>query len=108
MPRSLLARKPVATIAFSMSGANITTAAYTQLIAAMAAPASAVEVFSPSGSSIKLAVGGAGAEVDIPYTIPPGGSAVFLPLEIKAGVRLSAKALDANATTGLLILNFFG
>lgn len=108
MRGALAIRKPTATLAIDTSGTNITTSAYVQLTASLSAPCSMIEVFNQSGSLIKLAIGASGHEVDIPYTIPSGGSNQLLTIEIAKGVRLSAKAVDANQTTGYLVINCFG
>lgn len=108
MKGALALRKPVATVALDMSSTNITTAAWATVIAALAAACSAIEIFNQSASAMQIATGAGGSEVALPYTVLPGGSAVLLPIEIAKGLRLSAKAYDATASTGRLVINFFG
>ncbi len=108
MKGAIALRKPVATVALDMSGTNVTTAAWATVIAALGAACSSLEIFNPSGSPMQIAIGAAGVEVAIPYTVLPGGSAAVLPVEIAKGVRISAKAYDTNVTAGRLIINFFG
>lgn len=86
---------------------TIASATYTQLSASLPESCSAVYVANTTQKHIKLAVGDASSEVDIGLVIPAGEQGVYFPLEIRHGVRLSAKALDADATTGWLIINFF-
>jgi hypothetical protein len=80
------------------------------LLAATTEPCSAIEIFSGSGSIIKVSLGAAGLEYasEIPYYITPGGSSILLPIEIKKGTRISAKAVDTTANVGTLVINFFG
>lgn len=106
--RNLLAFKPVFTVTVALSGSNINTGAWTQLLAKSLWGTSAMEVFNPSASTIQIGVGASGHEVALAYTILPGGSAILLPMEIPAGSRISAQAVDADATTGQFTLNFFG
>jgi hypothetical protein len=104
----LLANRPVESTTIQLTGTPITTAAWATLIASLKYGASALELFNPSGSTIQLAQGAAGFEVPLPYTVLPGGMAI-LPLEFKAGSRISAKAVDQDATgPGQFTLNFFG
>lgn len=87
------------------SGVNITTAAYTQLIASTTSATTYIDIFDSSGQAMILATGAGGAEVIQAY-IPPGGDAFYL--AIPSGTRVAYKALTANATTGYLLLNLRG
>ena len=87
----------------SYSSTNITTAAYTQLVASTSAQANFVDIFDSSGQSMILAVGPSGQEVIQAY-IAPGGEQI--PLAIPAGSRVAYKALTANATSGYVTINF--
>jgi hypothetical protein len=86
------------------STTNITTSAYTQLIASTTSATNYVDIFDSSGQGMILAVGAAGSEVIQAY-ISPGGDEFAL--QIPAGSRVAYKALTANATTGYLLLNLF-
>jgi hypothetical protein len=88
---------------------NVNTTAWVEIIASLDTPASYVEVFNSSGAILKLSTGAAAAEDDseIAYYILPNGSAIMLPMEFGNGQRISARAIDANATVGSLVLNFF-
>ena len=87
------------------SSTNITTSAYTQLIASTTSATTFVDIFDSSGQAMILAVGASGSEVIQAY-IPPGGDAFSL--SIPAGSRVAYKALTANATSGYLLLNMRG
>jgi hypothetical protein len=87
------------------SSANVTTAAYTQVLASTAAAIKRLQIFDSSGQTMKLATGAGGAEVDILY-IPPGG--IDIDYEIPAGTRLALKAISANATSGEIDINLLG
>lgn len=85
---------------------TITTAAYVQLSSALPNACSGLEVQNTSAKSIQLAIGGAGSEV-VFYAVAPGVNTVLFPHELRKGVRLAAKAVTADASTGALIINFF-
>jgi len=108
MGRSLLSHKAVATLSLNMASTAVNTNAYTQLIGSLLTGATAIEVLNTGGKILKLAQGAPGSEVDLPYLVPPGGTDGPVPLELKNGQRLSAKALDANSTTGWIVINIFG
>lgn len=86
---------------------NVTTAAYTELIASTAGAVSQLFIFDSSGETMILAVGGIGSEVDTLY-IFPGGFSGPVDIAISAGSRISVKALSANATAGEITLNLLG
>jgi hypothetical protein len=90
------------------SGTTIAAADWVQLSSALPTPAAAVEIFNTSARAIKLAVGAEDAEVEIPYVVPPSAIGTIIPVSLKKGVRLSAKALGTDATTGFLVINFLG
>ena len=104
-----LGRKPVKTVRVDAAATNITTAAYLEIIAANDVSFSYLEVYNGTTKILKLAVGLAAAEVDVAHTIFPGIGSQVIPYDevLKVGKRLTARAIDANATTGYLILNFY-
>lgn len=106
----VMVTKPIYKFRHSYVSTNVTTAAWVEIITAMPVPASAVEIFDGSGRIIKLALGAAGDEDsnELDYYIIPGGSSILLPVEFARTKRVAAKAVDANATTGSLVFNFFG
>ena len=106
----MLAETAVAKLRHSFVATNITTAAWVEVIAALAQPCSAVEIYNSSGSIIKLALAAAAAEDanEVPYYVLPNGSSILLPMSWSKGARLAARAVDASATSGDLIFNFFG
>lgn len=115
--RGLLVRKPVhkhrhsyATAGAYESAGNVSTSAWTEITASLDQPASAVEIFDSSGRILKISIGTAGNEStnEVPYYIIPGGSGILLPIEFGRTARISVKAVDAAATTGSLVFNFFG
>jgi len=83
----------------------VTTAAYTQLTASTAAAINEISIFDASGETLVLAFGAAGAEVDKIYIFPGGNGRE--PLSIPAGTRVSVKAVSANTTSGLLLINYY-
>ena len=102
-------RRPVGTpVANDNSSATIPTATYKELSAALPVAASAVEVFNTSSKAIQLSLGAGGAEVAVPYIVPPSAIGQIIPMTLKKGQRLTAKALGADATTGFFVVNFLG
>lgn len=87
------------------SGANITTSAYLQLVASTTSACKAVEVYNQTSSSIYFATGAAASEVN-QFIIPPGGNGL-VSITIAASTRISVKAVDATASTGSLIVNYW-
>lgn len=85
---------------------NVTTAAYTQLIAATSAAIRKMQIFDSSGQTLVIATGAAASEVNKLYVIPGGNGQIEV--QIPAGTRISVKAISANATTGELTINFIG
>ncbi len=73
-------------------------------------PACGVEIFDSSGCALKISLGPVGQEdsFEVPYTITPNGSAIFLPIEVARGKRISVQPIDDDADVGLIIINFFG
>lgn len=82
---------------------NVTTLAYTQLVASTTASTNKLQIFDSSGQTLVLAVGAAGAEVD-KFFIFPGG--VEIEFAIPIASRISIKAVSANATSGECSINF--
>jgi hypothetical protein len=86
------------------SSTNITTAAYTQLVASTTSASNAIDIFDSSGQAMILATGGSGSETIVAY-IPPGGGSYRV--AIPAATRVAYKALTANATSGYLLIDFW-
>ena len=109
MSSYILARKPVEKISINTGVTNITTGAWVQLSAATTKPLSFMEVYNATTKILVLATGVPGSEVELPIYIYPGIGSQIIPIDqiIPKGSRISAKAVDANATTGYLLLNLF-
>lgn len=80
------------------ASANVTTSAYTTLIASTAINVSSLEVCDTSTKLLKIATGAAGSETDRMTVFISG--CVTMPLFIPKGTRISIEAVDANATSG--------
>ena len=85
------------------SGADSSSSA-----AGLPSAATALEIFDSSGSTMELAVGAAGQQKSLGFLIPPGGDTIMVPCTLAKGALLWARAKDANATTGELIVNLYG
>ena len=85
---------------------NVTTGAYVELIASTSDKVQYMELFDSSGQTLKIAIGGAGSEVD-KFIIFPGGNNKII-VDIPAGSRVAIRALSATANAGESSINFFG
>jgi hypothetical protein len=97
-------RTSVALVRNDYSVTNVTTAAYTQLIASTTNTINYLYIFDSSGQTLYIATGGAGSEVNQAYIVPGGNG--ILNLSIASGTRVSVKAVSANATAGELNITF--
>jgi hypothetical protein len=97
-------RTSVALVRNDYSVTNVTTAAYTQLIASTTNTINYLYIFDSSGQTLFIATGGAGSEVNQAYIVPGGNG--ILNLTIASGTRVSIKAVSANATAGELNITF--
>lgn len=111
--RGLLAYKPVVTVRNNNATNPVSDAAWVQIVAALGKPANAVEIYNPSGATIRISTGAAGLEdaSELPYSILPGGSSILMPMDgIKKGSRISLRVVDVGVTinTNIFVLNFLG
>ncbi len=90
---------------FSYAGTNVTTSAYSTLVASTPYDVTKIELCDTSTKVLKIATGAASSEHDA-FTVWVSGC-VVLPAIIPAGTRLSIKAVDASATAGYNTLSFF-
>lgn len=89
------------------SSTNITTAAYTELLATVGSnTVRKVMIFLTSGTPMYLATGAAASETDR-FIIYPGMDAV-IEVTIPNGTRLSLKSIGSNITSGSMIVNLMG
>lgn len=86
------------------SSGNVTTSAYSTLVASTPVSVSKIQVLDTSGKILKLATGTSGNEKD--FCVVPVSGIVTLPFFLPAGNRLSIIAVDANATTGYNVVSF--
>lgn len=98
------ARTSVALARNVYSTTNVTTAAYTQLIASTSNTINQLYIFDSSGQTLVIATGAAASEVDQAYIVPGGNG--ILNLTIASGTRVSVKAVSATATSGELNITF--
>lgn len=96
---------PIKRILNNCASTAITTAAWVELMASMPDDTDQMEIFNSSGSVLKFAIGPSGSEYEIPYYVIPGGPSGRIGFLMNKGQRLTVRAVDANATTGLLIIN---
>lgn len=84
---------------------NVTTGAYVQIDASTDSSCSAIHAFSSGNNPVKLAIGAASSEQDIPYLIGDGYTPIAVKAGIKRSVRLSVIAVGGTANSGYLIIN---
>lgn len=99
---------PKGNVRYDTGSGSITTAAYTEISSSLPAAAAAIEIFNSTGRVLILATGAAASETDTDYRIPPGGTTGLIPLNLAKGVRVALKAVDADATSGMVLMNLFG
>lgn len=100
--------KPKAVYNASGAAAAIATTGYTEIATSTSAPASAMQICNTTGSLIKIAIGAAASEEDIPFYVPTGEVSPIIPIEIAKASRISARAVDANSSGGQLVVNLLG
>jgi hypothetical protein len=104
----LLSYHLVDTKILSLATTPIDNTAWVTVYAASKQPCSSAEVYNGSNALLQIAIGAAGFEVAIPYTVLPGRS-VVIPFEVSKGKRISAKAATATiANVDYLALNLLG
>jgi hypothetical protein len=87
------------------STTNVTTAAYTQVVASLASAVTIIDIFDSSGQVLAIATGAAGAESQKAYIYPGGNGQI--PLSIAAGTRVSIRAISSNAVSGEINMTFY-
>ena len=85
------------------SSGNVTTAAWTQLIATTAADINLLCITDQSGQVMELGVGAAASESRI-FLVAPGFSGC-IPIRIASGSRVAVKAVSATASSGYLTIS---
>lgn len=87
------------------STTNVTTAAYTQVVASLASAVTIIDIFDSSGQVLAIATGAAGSESQKAYIYPGGNGQI--PLSIAAGTRVSIRAISSNAVSGEINMTFY-
>lgn len=104
---SLIQGLPVKRKLINATTDPLTVATYYDIFtAASSKNARVLEIFNSTGSILSLAIGAAGAETDMLFYVVPGGNGIIQCL-INQGMRISVTAVDANATTGFIIVNAY-
>ena len=85
------------------AGINVTTSAWSQVIASTSANINLLCITDQSGQVMELGTGAAASETRV-FLIAPGFSGC-IPLRIASGTRISIKAVTATANSGYLILS---
>jgi hypothetical protein len=101
----LLAGKPVGKLRHSYVSTNVTTGAWVS-VGTIPLGASAVEIYDSSGSVLKCSTDNGTTE--LPFYILPGAPGFLIPVRLGKSQTLYLRAVDANATVGQLVINFYG
>jgi hypothetical protein len=102
---TLVWARPVTYFSVNAGSTAITTGAWLQVSAATTSSCSRLRVVNATNQLVYLGVGGAGAESEIKYLISQGAMVHDIDQPLSKGVRLAARALGANATSGYLVIN---
>lgn len=97
---------PGASVARDLGSTSIPTAGWTEIVASIASSSSHFVINDTGGQVMELALGGVGSEQKI-INVPPGGFGTAIALTIPAGSRISVRAVDADATAGYFLADFF-
>lgn len=101
------ALKPV--LALNLAGSTpIATAAWTELTASLAKSAAAFQIINTTDRILRIAVGAAAQEKEIPFYVNAGEVSPVILNDFARGSRISARALGSDTTTGDLVVNFLG
>lgn len=98
--------RPFQVVRMSYASTNVTTSAWTQLVANMSGLARTISVFDSSGQTMVLGTGAVGSEVAQTWYIFPGGLQL-IPITIPANSRLVVKAISSTASSGEIDINFY-
>ena len=87
---------------------NVTTGAWTQIIATVGAlPIKEIQIFESGGYTMQLGTGAAGAEV-VRMLINPGGNG-RIPIAILAGIRVAIRSVvQPTINNGEIVVNYLG
>jgi len=105
VPVKSMGRVAVGQIYHDYASSNVTTAAYTEILASVPTTSTRIEVFDSSGQTMILAFGLAGFESDQMFIFPGGNGAVDI--TIYTTTRLSIKAKTETASEGYLAINLY-
>lgn len=94
----------------SIAGSTVPNGTYVEVLSAANNTKGSAGLFvhNTSGATVVLAIGGAGSEVDIPFSFASGVLPHFIAVDIPKGVRISAKGIGSAGSTGSLVVNRVG
>lgn len=95
-----------ASVARDLGSTSIPTAGWTEIVASLASTSTHFVINDTGGQVMELALGGVGSEEKI-INVPPGGFGTAIALTIPSGSRISVRAVDADATAGYFLADFF-
>jgi hypothetical protein len=103
----MIIKVPVKSIVINASTLNLLHTDWTEVLAALNYTASHFEVYNGSTTPIEIAVGAAGKEEALPYTIMGGGTNGIVAQNIGASSRITLKPVDSDITDGFIVINLF-
>jgi hypothetical protein len=84
---------------------NVPTTGYVTLDASLSSSYGHIQIVDTSTQLMKLAIGPAGSEIDL-CVFQGNGYPVLINVYLIAGIRLSVRAVSAEATTGYLAVSY--
>lgn len=93
-------------IRIDAASTNITTAAWLEVVATLDDDIAFIQITNNAADDFKLGVGAAGVEDD--YIYVSKSSSIEKEVNISKDLRLSARSIGANITTGTVIINLWG
>lgn len=98
---------PIKRIVYDSATASVTTANWVAYVTDMPADITSAEFFNSTGQLLEIGTGAGTTSVTvIPYYITPGGVAGQVGFHVNDGMNLFIRAVDGNATQGLVVANF--
>jgi hypothetical protein len=98
---------PIKRIVYDSATVSVNTTNWVTYVTDMPADITTVEFFNSTGQLLEIGTGtGTTAVTAIPYYITPGGVSGQVGFHINDGMNLFIRAVDGNATLGLVVANF--
>ena len=98
---------PVKSIVWNATSNPLLSSGWTEVLASLPFSASHFEVYTGSTTPLQIAVGPAGNEEALEYTVIGGSTPGPVKQSLGTGARLSVKPIDSNISDGFIVINLF-